>query len=463
VLYFNLYLSPFDIWVASLFSLSDTGPNNPANLTTIDNSCTVPRIKGNPSLPQLPGGLRYVPFMNYHYTGAGEDAGPNSLDRTREGHFELIEMGEVVNREHNSLTMIVHGPTGIPTNCLQIQQAWLPVGSASAAVTYWSIDPLADMDPPGGGLFGSAAIIDALDGSMMNYDAEAIAAFSDIVQHTSPAVVEPTLANVHQAGTPGRVTANVFLDGAIVASHYPEAFAIDAVSALFAQQSLYNQFASLAASSTLSEWIVTLPTKYAYTDAAIVGNIASQPFTRVFPAASSASNDGFALADVRMSIFDREEGPVGSLCGGIPDPSCNPFSPPPPGPSGSAGPALRWATNVLSFNQPGAVTTGSTILGSRLAINVDANAINVADGWATLALYSPTATLPSLIDQHRMRPDLDGRRWQGLPAAGFWVNAFIDTEPPVIGISHAAISRLRAANGYEEAVEVETVFGSGFE
>jgi hypothetical protein len=63
-----------------------------------------------------------------------------------------------------------------------------------------------------------------------------------------------------------------------------------------------------------------------------------------------------------------------------------------------------------------------------------------------------------------MRPDLDGRRWLGLPAAGFWVNAFIDVEPqPVMGISHADISRLRAANGYEEAAVVETVFGSGFE
>ena len=99
VLDFNLYLSPFDVWTASAFSISDTGPNNPGNIVTLDNSCTVPRIKGNASLPVLANGNRYRPFFNYAYTGTFNEAGPDTLDRTREGHFEMIDMAEIVDRE----------------------------------------------------------------------------------------------------------------------------------------------------------------------------------------------------------------------------------------------------------------------------------------------------------------------------------------------------------------------------
>src|SRR5215475_6506282 len=41
VLVFNLYLSPFDVWVAQIFDTSADG-SGPGALATNDNSCTVP-------------------------------------------------------------------------------------------------------------------------------------------------------------------------------------------------------------------------------------------------------------------------------------------------------------------------------------------------------------------------------------------------------------------------------------
>jgi len=174
VLDFNLYLSPYDVWTGGVFSLTATGA---ANLTTNDNSCTVPAIKTNTTLP-VNNGLRYVAFRNYQYNNLGvagynfSDAGPNGLDRTREGHLEMIEMGIVLNAANGyaegSLDAITHDGSGVPDNCPQVVAAWA-VSSGSA--DYWSeSNGAADVVAPtvengGGGLFGSAAIVDFANGT----------------------------------------------------------------------------------------------------------------------------------------------------------------------------------------------------------------------------------------------------------------------------------------------------------
>jgi hypothetical protein len=446
VLDFNLYLSPFDVWTASTFSLSDTGPNNPGNLVTTDNSCTVPRIKGNPSLPQLANGNRYAPFFNYAYTGGNNEAGPNTLDRTREGHFEMIEMGEVTNATNNSLAAITHGAGGVPANCLQVERAWLPIGAASAAVTYWTVNQLVDMDPPEGGLFGAASIVDALAGTMMSYNADAIDAFSDSIQHTDPGSLLPSLVSART--TPTTAVANVFNNGVVVTSTYPLAQAVDAVSAVFAHDAMFNEFVTAASVAGASEWVVTFPTKFAYVDQARVGPVAIAPFTRIFPTASSASNTGIAAVDVNLQVFNREEGPNATFCTDPTDPLCLPFSPRPP--EGEVEtPQLLWETNIITFNQPNSVSSGSSILGSRLAANVDAASLGVFDGWMRLGLYAATAPAGSLIDLHQSRPDANLGVWSGLPATGFWAAAYTNGElTPGVLSNYSGIFKHRGSRQY---------------
>jgi hypothetical protein len=458
VLSLNLYLSPFDVWTGLLFSLSDTGPNNPTAFVTNDTSCTVPQLRGNPSLPVLPGGQRYVNFFNYAYTGIAEDAGPNSLDRTREGHFEMIEMGEVQNGARGSLTAITHGLDGQPSNCAQVQRAWLPLAGTGSEVAYWSADANTDMAPPGGGLFGAATLIDAAGGTMMSYTADALSQFSDIVQHTVPGTSTPSLATAHGGGEPGEVVARVFQDGPVVESKYPQARAVDAVSALLVQDAMFNAFNASAAAAARSEWIISFPTKFAYVDEAIVGTTAVAPFTEVFPRTASAENNGVSNVDFGLQLWNEEEARVEPLCQFPNDPQCAKF----PAPGENVG--LSWAVNVLAFDQPGASSAGSGILGSRLTHDVEIEPAGGATGWAEIGFSSDVPITTTRLNLQRMRPDLDGGVWTGLPALGFWAVDYTNgqIEPGVLS-QHADLSRHRSRSRYLPSNAFNLVFRHSFE
>ncbi len=444
----NLYLSPFDVWTASIFSLSETAPSNPGNLLTFDNSCMLPRIKNNLNLPVLSNQRRYQPFTNYAYTGASNDAGPDTLDRTREGYFEMIEMGEVVNRDHNTLNALLPDTSGIP-NCQQIERAWLPLSVEPPNVAYWTVNAMADIDPPRGGLFGVVSIVDALAGTMMSYQPDAIDAFSSIALHTAPNAAQPTLADARTTAT--TAVAQVFTDGRLITSTYPVERAIDAVSALFMQDEVFNEFVTHANVGGASEWVLTMPTKYAYTDEAIVGQTAIAPFTRIFPITASASNTGTAAVDVRRNIFDREEGPTVSI-------SCNPaydiffycdtgFPSPP---VINEFPLLRWASNVVAFNQaPQSPDAASTLLGSKVTINIPAADLNVFDGRAGLGFHSLNTFDGSLIHLHRLRPDQAGGIWNGLPVTGFWAVSYTNGQlTPGVLSNYAAAYKHRGENTF---------------
>src|SRR5262245_43190328 len=63
----NVYLGQYDVWTAAVF-VNQTGAK--PVLMTLDGSCTVPAINGNPELPQFfPGGPRYAEFSTLDYTG----------------------------------------------------------------------------------------------------------------------------------------------------------------------------------------------------------------------------------------------------------------------------------------------------------------------------------------------------------------------------------------------------------
>src|SRR3954451_5815875 len=81
VLDFNLYLSPKDVWTAAVLPTADG-----AGMFTADKSCTTPSFASTTaSAPQL--------FVNYAYSGGNDDGAGTTLDRTREGYIEIIEMG----------------------------------------------------------------------------------------------------------------------------------------------------------------------------------------------------------------------------------------------------------------------------------------------------------------------------------------------------------------------------------
>jgi hypothetical protein len=449
VLDFNLYLSPFDVWTAAI-TTATTSATDPAVLTTFDNSCTVPTIKGNTNLPVFAGTTQtFVPFRNNLYAGA--DAGPDGLERTREGYFEMIEMGVLNNTTLNTLKNITH-VNGVPRDCGAVNAAWSNIGGVSDYLPAGGLFTAIDTTTPTGGLFGGAAVVNVAAGTYINYNADAIEDFtSDLTLHSSPGELSPSLNNANNApggsitDVFGTIPANgarsiVFDNGRIVVSNWPSAAgvarpapgqrvrSIDAVSAVLAQDTIANEFVTDSSIGAASEWVVTFPTKRFYANQSFIGQTtAILPFTRVFPlqpAAPTPDGNGTACVDIGLRFYDREEGTVG---GGILD-----FS---PSPNPGAGPQLCFEAQVVTFNQTlGAA--GSRILGSTYARNISTsqastfqnpNTFNAGAGWAAIKFLAASGTFQSpatasntSCNDAACAEGIRSFRYVGLPVTGFW-------------------------------------------
>lgn len=382
VLDFNLFLSPFDVWTSTVFSLEDVDgtPDVGGSLVTRDTSCTRPMFYGPDAAGDgtLPDGTNYVNFRDFAYSG---DDGTQDISRTREGHFEMIEMATVVGATAAAVTH--KQPAGVPANC------------ASAGLENTS-NP--DFTAPSGGLFGNASVIHVAVGSMYSYAADAVDGFSQEVLFTASGNTAPSLANANTGL--GVAAAHVFLPGGkLVTATYDLSLdrGIDAVSAVFTAQNLYNEWLSNHAAGIDSEWIVSFPTKRFYVDPDIVGATAVAPFTKVF--------DGKSCVKIGLQLFNTEEGsftPAG--CG---------FSPCPPA---EAGPTLCYETQVISFLNAADVTSVSPVLGSTLVRNLKPFGNG---GWMRLGLDDSA-------EPHALRPSMEGKVFRGLPVTGHMAERFIN-------------------------------------
>ena len=414
VLELSVFLAPHDVWTAAVFEAPDGGGR--AALVTTDHSCTLPAIGGNSQLPMLGSGNRYVPFSNASYTGDLDDAGPDGLERTREGHFELIELGEVVDGEFDTLHAITHQilgspppAAGTPPGCHQLAQAWQPGG-------YWARSPDADLTPPGGGLHGAAYLVDVLDGTMQVVAPDAIENFSGWILNTPPDQGTPTLADANTGTFNPAIGAYVFADGALVELSYPVERAIDAVSALLTADRIHNEFVTTASLGGASEWVVTFPTKRFYTD---TGSAPIAPFTSRYAVQSGVDR---APVYVDFDAWSRH-GIEFNCIPGHDYSGCIVGTPPPHGPL-----ALNWSSNVFEFNRSQTVPAGpSAIIAS--ALNSGVYLFNVFDGSAhsegaaRMTLWDDGSEF-SAVREQQLRPDFFGRRLQGVPLQGFWLTSY---------------------------------------
>ena len=419
----NLYLSPSDVWVAQVYSSGDE--NSVASIATNDFSCVVPTLL----LPVDPGsGLPRANFSSATYSGASADGGPASLSRTREGFFDVIEMGEVTDDVQHTLTAITHNGNGAPASCEQVHAAW------SAPGGYWGQNAQTDLAPPGGGLYGSESIINVGEGLMYTVDATAIDGFSAAIQHTGPGDAAPDL-NTASADANGTYTAYVPVGERLVEARFarPE----DAVSALLTVDHLDGEFVVDAAVGAATDWIVTLPTKRFYTDPAWLAATTNQipvPFDVVF----SGVHGGTACSAAAAQLFNREETTIGTGCELL----CPPH------------PELGLCFNA---NAIGLSTTGSP-LGSNLSIandafvsHIDAVAFDFRSGWLRVDLT--TDSYGSVSSNHVLTA-VNGPRFAGLPAIGFSVVNYVNANvTPGVLANYSAASPLRARVACRSGVE----------
>lgn len=406
VLDFNLYLSQFDVWVAAL-TRAGAGATDPARLVTPDLSCTVPQIPA--------GGVNFRNFAYASGVGLAADAGPRDLGRTREGHLEIIEMGVVRDEAAPSpftpATWATH-VNGVPDNCPELSKAWSPPNGA------WLLNRNRAIEPPTGGLFGNAAIVDVDNGVMYTYAAEAIDGFSAQSNHTNPDNLLPNLSS--NFTQPALRSSIVFYQGTQVTGEW--ANAIDATTSVFMHSALLNEYNVEPVFLGETEWVVTFPTKHFYVDEAIVGGAAIRPFVSRFrsnawylslPEPRPPREILGACEPVSLTIYDREETtPIGGID----------FSPAPPG----AISALCWESQVLTFNQAARASAGqpSLLLGSRLYFNIQPP---YQSGWLKLDFINGAPPPPA----RRLRPTVNPAPpnalvYRGLPATGFAIQRYIN-------------------------------------
>ena len=358
VLDFNLYLSPYDVWTARI-----TDMKSGAGIETYDNSCTVPMIPD--------GG---EPFRNLAYNGRLSeyplDGGPTDLDRTREGHIEIIEMGiaDMNNlgywdHDNNGVPDSTHGSDGIPASCQSLVDNWWTNGP-------WKFGATQTL-PPTGGLLGTVNVIDVQKGTETDIPVTNLDDFSEVELHYAPGQLLP---NLSEANPPISGVLTVHND--IIYDVWPTG--IEAVSASLMTQTLVQEYTVNQNVEAESAWVVSMPTKAYHVD---LGLGALAPFTEAF-------HEGHSCDDVAYRIFNREEGAVNKEGGD--------FSPMPE----PLRDEICYETNVLNWNE-------SDMFSSTLV--ADTITTPFRNGWATLKFDGRNNKM--------VAPS--GNTYYGLPAIGF--------------------------------------------
>jgi hypothetical protein len=304
----NLFLGPRDVWSGTVSS-NDNG----ATLASTDRSCTWPLLPAAGTA-----------FNKLHYTGqlAGtqDDLLGDSLDRTREGFVEIIEMGVVANSGSfllspqeatlvgNSVANAVRNPTaGGPPNCTRVQIANL-------------FPSQGDLRAPRGELEGSAVVIDAQRGTEFVVPVTALKSFFEPVNpiddlYSEPGSLKPDLANVSPARSdvfinPGFAEPKVYTVTDWVSAGGQ---AIDAVSAVLMKSQWTGEYD--VSDGIQSELVMTFPTlSYSVlppAGAPISGYVSRSPFAarQAAPAGHASTADRDACTAMDALVSDRNSAP----------------------------------------------------------------------------------------------------------------------------------------------------------
>jgi hypothetical protein len=382
VLDFNLFLSKHDVWTAAILPSSTGG----ALVGTLDKSCTLPPI---PSAGQ--------PFVNFAYTGSNSDKGGTSLDRTKEGYVEIIEMATFAT--DSTTSQIVTHVGGVPG---QNSYTCADLTDSQASSDATSVQ---------GGIFGGMTLINVNNGTDFTEDAVALdnyVAFGFNIYNPAGSI-QPDL---QQAFDP---VSQVLANGAVYTSSWTFGTA-DPVSAVLMHANVMNEFVLDAGTKSGTDWVVTFPTKRYYVNVG-TGN-APKLFQRNFN-----QTDG-SCDDVSLAIYDREERTTSTPIG---------FSPPPPTQTNS----ICWEANVVTFNN-------SNVLGS---VNVANIPTSFQDGWLNMGF--PTGISGALPQVHELinttntlitrigSSTSSGNTvtYIGLPVVGFAVQTFSNGTLSVGGVN----------------------------
>jgi hypothetical protein len=372
VIDFNLFLSPYDVWTAAILPSTATGGGK---LVTNDKSCTIPPIPA--------GGVDFVNFAYISSNTNGGDSADQTLDRTKEGYVEIIEMATFPKGSDTDV-----GAThvnGVPPCTVDDTTA----GREGVA--------------PSGGLFGGASLVNVASGTDTTEDAVALDAF--YVALFNESIYQPSGYIFPDLSFVNPKVSTVFngAQGVVQTNWATSINGVDPVSAVLMHDNIYNEFISDASIKGATDWVITMPTKRYYV-APGSGN-AVRPFQRNF-----GSGNAGACDDVGLALFDREEFKNVSVS----------FSPPPP----TVTNAICWEANVITFNN-------GNVLGSKNSLNINTS---FTAGWMRLSFPVPTGNPnahkmgapagQTIVSPLNNPPFATTVTYYGLPTIGFMVESF---------------------------------------
>lgn len=395
---FTLFLAPHDAWTGAVSAIDD-GQASGARLASPDRSCVT---TGWPAA-----------FSTTAFAGNAADGGPTTADRTREGMLEVIALGDVVAGSATDVA-ITPPQTGQP-------DAGTPRCNLPANVA-------ADLVAPTSGLFGSGAIANVGEGTFYAYAADALSGFTDeVLLAPSSRTGAAELADARSGASqfPNGAIATVFdANGEPLGIDYKRG--IDAVSAVFMADALYNDFLVADGLGANTDWIITFPTKQFYVDSRLYPSRTLLPFEGLFEASGPSQGSAFTEFSA-MDVFDPDGNPGWREdfrdCHPAPFESC-------PYPGGW----FPYQVNTLAFLPPGLAS--SAVFGSRLAVGpifdrfgyTTFDVLPISDsGWLKLSLYSSRSAAPHVLSDG-IAPDGAYIMIRGLPVTGFMAYNIVNAQ-----------------------------------
>lgn len=339
VMELNIFLAPQDTWTGAVI-----GTAQGARLVSNDNSCVAPSDIFTEGRSTSSGTL-LNDFYNYGYSGSFASNGGNvSLDRTREGYFEVFEMGVIDPSLSGTAAQLVDfaNPSGPKTNCGALDNYDSFAGNLfTVQFPNKGANLLA---PPRGGIAGRASLINSGLGVNYSFNATALDAWSSQVAYFSATDSRPVLSDANPASS------SVTTPAGVVIARWNNGR--DAVTAALMRSAINGEYVMDAGSVSQTDWVVTLPNR------------------DIYQSTSSTTNNPFApqslnCDDYEYKVVGRDAAtPAGPVIGT-----------PPPGLVTNS--CLKQFSNVVPFNtstQPAdeaAEVLAQTVLGSRLVSPLD--------------------------------------------------------------------------------------------
>jgi hypothetical protein len=260
-----------------------------------------------------------------------------------------------------------------------------------------------DLVAPTGGLAGTGAIANVGEGTFYTYVADALVGFAHApLRGPVSDPDEPHLGSA-QSQPPHGVIATV-LDGNGEPLQIDYARGIDAVSAVFMADAIYNDFLVADALGANTDWIITFPTKQFYVDKVLYPATVTRPFSQPF-------TEGQSRLELVEDLYDREAYYLSIPHCGIDYPTCIAY-----------GARRGYQVNVLAFMPPDVAESG--VFGSKLVSTPLFGSDSDVDAWpGPEAGWMKLSLAPGDDDAHVLAggTTLEGAdvRVHGLPVTGF--------------------------------------------